>query len=251
MAPLRKISIQTATVCALFLGALPAHADLTPLTTITLGTDTEQYSVTNTATQASDFLWYIAGAADTPDFAFSFNGTMDVDPVLSYNFQIINRTSKPLAVSYHASVPVIGGPWSEATATVSVAAVGSLFGPGSIAPTGTFLQTAAGSGPFYDLGVGAGGGCSFVKGVSGPCYAADATREFAPLSFHTLAIDVNFILAGRGSGATVNGSVEVESVPEPGGNVTRGIVLLVLGGVGIGLAVQRRVGRLRGLRRLF
>jgi len=188
--------------------------------------------------------WLLSGQVQTADYDATFNVTADPDPFITYSFTVNNTTGRPLAVSEDYSIPVAGGLWDYATASVSLAAVGGRNGfdieetPGSNA-----LQTATAGPGAFDLNVGLGGSCQGSRGAHS-CYALATSASFAAQYFTTLSVHVSFTLNGLGSGATVSGRVEITDfaapatlegvsapLPEPGTLAGTGAALTLLAAV--------------------
>lgn len=170
--------------------------------------------------------WLLAGQVQTAGYDVAFTFTADPDPFITYSFTVTNTTGNPLIVSEDYSIPVVGGPWNDVTASVSLAAVGGRSGFDIETSGPDPLQTAFAGPDAFDLNVGLGGSCQGPRGAYA-CYALETSAGFAAQEFSTLDVQVNFTLNGLGSGATVSGRVEVSDLsalnpeddselPEPG-----------------------------------
>ena len=209
-----------ALVALAMLASAPAHADLQTGLYLSVG-DGSQVTVplSAAATDSTDTAWRISGGMQTADYALQFSGLVDSDPFLSYGFSIISFSSSPKAVSSEFSVDLTGGPWNAADASLSLSATGGPFGFAIVTAGPDALQTAHAGGPTQNLAVGLGGNCSGGTFQTVSCVAQQTSVGFAPEPFSTLKVDVNFVLFGFGSQATVNGRVDVTAmppVPEPG-----------------------------------
>ena len=201
-------------MCAGFaLPTAPAHASQLALPSVDILFDQSPVllPVSLVASDSQDGVWTLAGQVQTAGYNATLTIAADPDPFITYSFTVNNTTGNPLVVSDDFSIPVIGGPWSQVTASVSLAAVGGRYG---FDIETNDLLSAFGSNA-VNLNVGLGGSCQGPRGAHS-CYALETSASFAGQYFSTLDVRVNFTLSGLGSGATVSGRVELGDPPGPG-----------------------------------
>jgi len=178
-------------------------------------------------------VWTMSGDVETAEYKITISATTKEDPFIQYGVTAQNFMAVPQTFSFAFSTPIVPAPYSAAFASVSGSMTDDISGNGvTITPVFAKLQRAFAAAPVTNLGVDVGNGGTGGPGAPLMSYtlAADSLNNtFAPTSFNTLSLNLDFTLTANDV-ATFNGGVEI--TPEPG-------CLSLLGLAGLALLRRR------------